>query len=98
MNSGDLDPVDRALEAAAARSIAAGEREIGAEFVAYVAEARADVQPEGAPGFVADAVGVRHGLEGEEKAPRLDGGLEIGDGELVVDDRRVAHQIEVAVE
>src|ERR1019366_6872741 len=79
-------------------TLVATEGELVAQLAPRIREARADIEPQRSPGLIADAIAVGHRLEREQKAPSLDGGLEIGHAELVVHDRGMPGEIEVAVE
>src|SRR5581483_8220855 len=92
--AGHLDAVDVAAEAAPV----VAERQPAAQLGLRVADASADVEPQGTASLVADPIAVGQRLERQEEAPRLDGGLEVRDAQLVVDHLRVTGEVEVAVE
>ena len=86
VDAGDLDRVDVAAEAAA---VAPNVRP-SPSFSRTSRRRSPRSRRSACARLVADAVAVGHRLERQEEAPRLDRRLEVGDRELVVDDRRVA--------
>src|ERR1700753_2927143 len=94
MHAGHLDVV-----ALAAKAPSPGlEGQPVAELGLRLPDSRPNIEAPGLARLVANPVAVRERLERKEKALRLDRRLKVRNAKLIVDDRGVPHEVQLAVE